>query len=212
MLLSFLYNKPIIDKYSAKNLGEINKIHINGRRIDYILTTKDIRIDASKICELKDAIIFDNDGRNYPDFKFFSVTNQLITDEKGKLYGNLTDLQITNKFQISKLITTNKNLCNVEVLSMSDDGLIFKRTKKAKSKNKSNSTYISSQDPACIVTTVTNYGFLIGRIIQKNIFVGGSLLFPIGKKINKTDIDIAIKYGKLIDITLYSKFYNIENL
>ncbi len=62
------------------------------------------------------------------------------------------------------------------------------------------------------MTTISNYGFLIGRITQKNITASGNIIIPSGKKINKQDIDTAQKYGKLIDLTLYSKFYNIENL
>ena len=33
MLLSSLYNKPIIDNYSAQHLGTINQIHINNQKL-----------------------------------------------------------------------------------------------------------------------------------------------------------------------------------
>ena len=48
--------------------------------------------------------------------------------------------------------------------------------------------------------------------MQKSIIVNGKIIIPIGNKITKQDIDTAQQYGKLIDITIYSKNYNIENL
>ena len=55
MLLSYLYKKPIIDNNSAQNLGEIFKIHINNRKIDYILTSNDVKINTNHILQINDA-------------------------------------------------------------------------------------------------------------------------------------------------------------
>lgn len=211
MLLSFLYNKPIIDNNSAQNLGTITKLHVNNQKIDYFLTNRHVKIKTSNICKINDAIMYKSEDRNYPDFKFYNVANQMITDEKGKMFGNLTDLLINKNFEISKLVTDTKNLGNLIIISMSQDVLVFKRKPKEKK------VAIVKEQTAIptdtnIVTTISNYGFLIGRILQKNIMVGGNIVLPIGKKIAKQDIDIARKYGKLIDLTIYSKFYNVENL
>ncbi len=212
MLLSFLYNKPIIDSNQALNLGTINSVHINYKRIDYIETTKNIKIDVKNIYEINDLIMYKSDYRNYPNFKFYEIGNQLVTDEKGKIHGKLVDLMITKDFEIKKVITDSKNLLNVEILSISQDGMVFKRKPKAKKKVNKESKTTNNTDPTNIVTTICNYGFLIGRVLQKNIVVNDKIIVPMGKKITKQDIDNARNCGKLIDLTIYSKYYNIENL
>ncbi len=209
MLLSSLYNKPIIDNYSAQHLGTINQIHINNQKIDYFLTSRNVKIKVSNICKINDAIMYKAEDRYYPDFKFYSIANQMITDEKGKIYGNLIDLMVTKTFEVRKIMSVTKNLCNVDIISMSQDSLVFKR--KPKAKKVVTVQPAPAADPN-IITTISNYGFLIGRIIQKNIMANGNIILPSGKKITKQDIDIAQKHGKIIDITIYSKFYNIENL
>lgn len=212
MLLSSLYNKPVIENHSAQNLGTICKLHVNGCKIDYLLTSNDHKIDVHEITRISDAIMYKHSGRNYPNFKFFPIANQIVTNEKGKIFGKLVDVMISNDFEIKKLLTDNKNLCSVEILSMSEDTLVFKRIKKSKPSAKTQCEQSITADNLGIATTITNYNFLIGRIIQKNIFANGNLLFTIGKKITKQDVDVAFKYGKILDLTLYSKFYNIENL
>lgn len=212
MLLSFLYNKPIIDSNQAENLGTIKSVHINYKRIDYIETTKNIKIDVKNICEIGDVIMYKSDYRNYPNFKFFEIGNQLVTDEKGKIHGKLVDFMLTKDFEIKKVMTDNKNLLNVEILSISQDGMVFKRKPKAKKKAIKDSNITKNADLTNIVTTICNYGFLIGRVLQKNIMVNDKIIVPIGKKITKQDIDNARNCGKLIDLTIYSKYYNIENL
>lgn len=210
MLLSSLQNKPVIESQTAKNLGVVCKIHTNFGRIDYLLTDSLQKIDCKRIFKISDAIMFKHDGRNYPDFKFFAISNQLVANEKGKIFGKLLDIDLSPDFNIKKLITDNKNLCNVEILSMSEDTIVFKRIKKQASTK--NATKINhSTESVNIVTTLSNYNFLIGRTIQRNIMLNDGVLFSAGKKISKKDVDIAFKYGKLIDLTLYSKFYNIEN-
>ena len=134
MLLSFLYNKTIIDCNQAQNLGTISKIHVNYKKIDYIETSRNVKIDVKNIYQINDAIMYKSEYRNYPNFKFFRVGGQLVTDDKGKIHGRLVDLMITKDFDIKKIITDNKNLLNVEILSISDDGLVFKRMPKAKKK------------------------------------------------------------------------------
>lgn len=212
MLLSYLYKKPIIDNNSAQNLGEIFKIHINNRKIDYILTSNDVKINSNHILQISDAIMYKSECRYYPNFRFYQIANQMVTDEKGKIYGNLIDLFINKNFEITKIMTNNKNLLNVEIISFSKDTLVFKRIPKAKKQAKSKQTEIETKQSPCIATVLCNYGFLIGRIMQKSIIVNGKIIIPIGKKITKQDIDTAQQYGKLIDITIYSKNYNIENL
>ncbi|MDE6967703.1 MAG: hypothetical protein K2P12_03510, partial [Clostridia bacterium] len=202
MLLSFLYNKPIIENQTAKNLGGIAKLHINGNKIDYFMSANETKVAVNRISFIKDVIMFDNDGRNYPDFKFYPINGQLVTDEKGKIYGKLIDLQINKEYEIRKLITDNKNLSNVNIISVSDSGLVFKRKpKSANTKGQTTNTIISN-DPINIVTTISNYTFLIGRVIQKNIMSNDTIIIPAGKIIDKKDIDKALKYGKIIDITL----------
>lgn len=212
MLLSSLYNKPIIENLSAQNWGSITKIHTKYNIVDYFLTSLDQKMDVHKIVKISDAIMYSHDGRNYPNFNFFAVNNQLIIDQKGKIYGRLVDILLSNNFEIKKLITDSKNLCNVEILSMSESTIVFKRIKKQKAAKKSEQTITNATNPVSIVTTITNYNFLIGRIIQKNILLNDKILFAAGKKITKAEIDTAFKCGKIIDLTLYSKFYNIENL
>ena len=51
----------------------------------------------------------------------------MVTDDKGKIYGNLIDLFINKNFEITKIMTNNKNLLNVEIISFSKDTLVFKR-------------------------------------------------------------------------------------
>lgn len=211
MLLSSLYKKPIIDSHSAQNLGEIQKIHILNTKIDYVMSTSDTKVAVCTITKISDAIMIERDGRNYPNFNFFSIANQLVTDEKGKIYGKLKDILINKDFEIKKLITDSKNLSNIKIVSMSESSIVFERIKKPKTATTLQSI-AKVADPTSIVTTITNYNFLIDRVVQKTICSHGNILFPIGKKITKQDIDTAVKHGKLIDLTLYSKFYNVENL
>lgn len=211
MLLSSLYNKPVIENNSAQNLGKICKIHTIYNKVDYLMTSNGQRLDVKSIARISDAIMYKHNGRNLPDFKFFPISNQIVTDEKGKIYGKLSDIMISREFEIKKLLTDSKNLCNVEIISMSDDTIVIKRIKKQKTTNKKEIP-CSITDSVSIATTITNYNFLIGRIIQKNIFSNNKLLFAIGRKITKQDIDTAFKCGKILDLTLYSKFYNVENL
>ncbi len=212
MLLSYLYKKPIIDNNTAQNLGEIFKIHVNNRKIDYILTSNDVKINTNHILQISDAIMYKSECRYYPNFRFYQIANQMVTDEKGKIYGNLIDLFINKNFEITKIMTDNKNLLNVEIISVSKDTLVFRRIPKAKKQVKPKQTEIEVKQSPCIATVLCNYNFLIGRIMQKSIIVNGKIIIPIGKKITKQDIDTAQQYGKLIDITIYSKNYNIENL
>lgn len=206
MFLSNLLEKQIVENVTANNLGKLCKIHINKNCIDYIKTSTDNTLCTNQIIAINDTIITQKSERNYPDFKFFTLSNQQIITEKGKICGILSDLMLSKDFKITKIITNGKNIANAEILSISEDNLIIKKTSKQPS---------VKQTKLCedkMITTVSNYSFLIGRILQKDLHTNGQIVLKAGTKICKTDIDTAVRYGKLIDLTIYSKFYNIENL
>lgn len=206
MLFSSLKNKQIIEKQTANDLGKIAKIHINERQIDYFLTNKDIIVSTKNVAKINDIIILNNDDRNYPKFNFFPLNNQAISNENGKNFGKLVDFQTNENFEITKILTDKKNMLSFKILSFSETNLIIEKTIKQKPKQ------IKMPDFFNTYTIISNYSFLIGRIVQKNIVVGQKIIIKQGVKIDKNILDIAMLYGKLVDLTLYSKQYNIQNL
>lgn len=206
MFLSNLLEKQIVENLTANSLGQLCKIHINKDCIDYIQTNNENILAASQIVSINDVIISQKTQRNPPDFAFFKLNNQQILTDKGKYCGILKDFQLSNDFKITKIVTDSKNIAGVEILSISDDNLIVKKKPKQPSIKK-----VKIND-CKMITTVSNYTFLIGRILQKDLHANGKVILKAGTKICKAEIDAAVKCGKLIDLTMYSKFYNIENL
>lgn len=206
MLLSTLLEKQIIENITAKTLGKLCTIHIYNNFIDYIKTDLGNIIPTQCIKSIRDAIISNKNERNCPNFQFFTLSNQQIITENGKVCGTIKDIQFSKDFKITKIITSKNNISNAVILSMSDENLVIKKITKPKLQEKH-----EIPNPQ-IITTISNYSFLIGRVLQKDLIVCGKIILKAGTKICKADVDIAVKYGKLIDLTMYSKFYNVQNL
>ncbi|MBE5758289.1 MAG: hypothetical protein E7345_05165 [Clostridiales bacterium] len=70
----------------------------------------------------------------------------------------------------------------------------------------SNTTPSINKDTENYTKIITDYRFLIGRILQKDIFaINGEIIAKNGSIITKDIVNKASSYGKLIEVTRYSK-------
>jgi len=157
---------------------------------------------------------------------YISILNLQVFNLKGEKLGISVDVEIDQKYNITSLILNNGNTIESnkiinfgKSIILVDDNIIninkFKPKLKTKpSKAKDNKVIILSNKSEQTKTTpiqqsnnkiITDYRFLIGRIIQKDIkAINGELIAKKDSIVTKEIVSRASMYGKLVEISRYS--------
>lgn len=153
--------------------------------------------------------------------------NLTTYNTEGKRLGISTDLILDEKFNINSILLNNgetikcDHLLNIGkniILIDSNNINISKLKPKQKNitrKNTNNKVTILSNTNTiqpCVSTPIVNtqkiitdFRFLIGRILQKDIFaINGELIAKNGSTITKDMVNKASSYGKLVEVARYS--------
>lgn len=195
MLLSNILGKKIINISTALDLGAVTSFTYHDGAIEYFVTDTAMAVKISDILATSD-IITCNMHYAYADLDYalFNTCDLLICNIRGKILGNLQDVLVDDNYMVKRLITNEKNLLQFRIVSYSATTLVL---------DKPDSLTVPVE--ISMPTVVTNYSFLLDRTLFRNILSpAGKLLFKCGQLITKSDINKARKFGKLIDLTLYS--------
>lgn len=157
-------------------------------------------------------------GINIIGYSFFDI--------KGKLLNKISDVEIDENYKCKSIILKdNTSINQSEILSIGKSVVIKKDAKvklsnfcpkvRIRSTKKDEQINVQIQEKPENISTVvnpipkkiltSNYNFLIGRKLGKNIYSdAGNLIAKINTKITSQTIDFASKNGKLRDLTVCS--------
>lgn len=156
--------------------------------------------------------------------------NLIVYNMEGKKIGYCVDAIISKSFSIESIILSDNQVIDIDKIINIGKSIIlvndkkikisnFKPTNKIHTKNIQNNKVIilSDKDETEQISTInsnkittinkiiTDYRFLIGRILSKDILaINGELIAKNGTTVTKDVISRASLYGKLVEIARYS--------
>ena len=198
MLLSTIIGKKIVNISTALDLGSVTGFTYHKGNIEYFVTDDCMAVKVTDIIAISDVITV-NMHYNFGELEYplLSINNVYICSIKGKHLGNLQDVLVDENYIVKRLITDNKNIVQFRIASYSSTTLVLDK--------QSREEQPKTIKDICMPIVITNYDFLVGRTLFRNILSSSSsLLFARGQLITKQDVDKARKTGKLVQLTLYS--------
>lgn len=189
MKASTLLDKQVILLSTGESLGAICDFAIQNEQL--------VAIKTEKATILFDAIKFGNGifatKKENCDFPF--VLNKLVYTAKGKLLGNVCDVNFSCKGRIkSFVLTTGKSFSPRKVHIVKDVVIMKKTAKKQPAK------------PQLAIPKLSVGGdFLIGRLCDKDIFFDNELIVKKDSKVTKVLLDKVKRYGKLVELSLHTQ-------
>lgn len=144
-----------------------------------------------------------------------SPVNTPAYSERGESYGNVTDLDIDEKFNIVALYAQDRAFAPADVLTRSGDLVVFRlpgsKTRIAKPKKKVPAPAVEKREPSSSVriTELRRYSFLLGKKLNSNVTDSvGETVATIGQAVTDEVIDRAKRRGaiaRLVESTLSAR-------
>lgn len=225
--------KPVTSLFEMKTVGIVTNILFcnKTKKAKYLIITEED--DYQQFVISVDAIF--HFGEDYVTIKnvsalqpyenlmleisgYFNPIFDKIISPYGKYFGFVKDISINRCYKISHFVDNLDNIINLkDIVCFNHHTVLVKDKQKftlAQMKPKSiqdikpitEQIVTISQPPLKTPTkTITNYNFLIDRIVNKNIIANnGDLLIKKDTRVNSQTIDKARTFGKLKELVEYS--------
>lgn len=195
-----------------------------------MLDAKDIYLVGNECVFIKNDSILELGCNLDSKSQYINPLNLQVYNMDGKLLGTSTDVLVDNKLNILSIELNNgnnipiKNIINLgkNIILVNDKAVNISRFKPKKvnllkDTTIENKVTILSHTPTFetkpqsinIEKIITDYRFLVGRTLLKNIIaLNGEIIAKSGTTITKDIVNRASLYGKLVEITRYSKKTN----
>jgi sporulation protein YlmC with PRC-barrel domain len=225
---------PIISIYESKIVGYIHNALFNKKtyKCEYIIvnSTDDIEylLDSKNIINIsKDSITIANKTKLTlleNDMKIIETLSNPINADVHNISGDklfkIKDILLDSKLKIDKFILDNNDMiASHHIVTFTEKIAIYSKTKLRLSSYKPKSKIVVDTPKKIVVVennklnTITNVPTLIGdtkillnRIALKDMILpNGEILIKHGYTITCNTIKTACKYGKLIELTKFSK-------
>ena len=191
----------------------MSNIHIIGKDCVYIRNKTCLELETNCLHELNK----NKTPMNLPTYNL-----------QGEYAGICTDIYIDENYEVIKiLLNTGEELNSEKIFNISKNTLIINNQKISKNKFKPKTKFIKFEDmgskviilsdsikekneqvsipPAPSHKIITDYRFLVGRILNKDIMaINGEMIAKKDTIVTKDIINKASLYGKLVEISRYS--------
>ena len=232
--ISNIISMPVISLYESKHIGIIYNITLDYKQKkckyacilneeDNILSIVDFNdiykigkdcvfIKNTTVMNLKDNFDKELEVCDNPiNFKIYNINGNYI--------GNLIDIEINNKYEITSIIIDNgqtikkDNIVNIgNIVLISDNTVKISKFKPIIKEIPINT--INFNDKVLILNNtkeknnnkiITDFRFLVGRILSKDVVaLNGEIIARHGSIVTKDVVNKASYYGKLVEIARYS--------
>lgn len=233
--VSNIISSYVVSIFDGQIEGIVSNILFNNKkRAKYLIISQNDEqfwaLDTSNIFRLGDgAVLIKNssvlqmmENVELETKKCFSPINSIIVSIDGNLLGNVADIELDEKFDITHFVSTNNQIINLnktinisETAIICSDNEIIPKLSRFKQKQRINTmTTENYNEPVTILDkaetilpnrTVVNYNFLINRKVTKSILnFNGEIIIKENQTINSKILDIARINGKIRELTKYS--------
>ena len=234
MLASEIISLPVISIYSGNQIGIVENMVFNTKskkciyiiifneeeNITYALPTSRIYKQGSDCIFIKnESVLILTDSIELELNNLFNPISTKLYSLSCKYLGNISDLELTQKYNIKKFIITKQSIESSQIISFSNSISIFSESpvsisnfkqKKLKIKNNNLNTvtieHDSSIDLKKPIKAITDFGFLLNRTTTKDILTpNGEIIIKAGTTVTPIIINKARNNGKFIELTHFSK-------
>ncbi len=226
-----LISLPVVSLYDQKQVGVVTNILVNTSKkitalviVDeeqynsYIIYTKDIYALGHAAVIVKNSSMLQLQSNVELSLtKLCSPIRQIIVDVNGDYFGQVTNLEFDNKFQILSVNSFDQKF-TANMIHLCSHMVVVCEKKFSVNKFKPNSKITANIKPADlpmvnILSTqilpkreVTNYSYLIGKIVTKDILnINGEVIVKQNTKINSFVLDKVKNFGKLKELAINCK-------
>ncbi|MBQ9791452.1 MAG: PRC-barrel domain-containing protein [Clostridia bacterium] len=232
--VSNIISMPVISIYESKVVGYIQNLLFNSKtkkceyvvitspdEIEYVLHKKDINSiteDSLTIQNQSKLNLKDNEELNLSTL--YNPINAIIYDINGKKLQNIKDISLDKSLKIENyLVEENLSIDKKYIISFTENIAIYSKNNKVKLSNYkpkskivkesySNNSLVTIEDKTTSFVTekTTDSRILLNRTVTKDIVLpNGEILIKNGSFITYATIKNACMYGKVIELTKYSK-------
>ena len=232
--LSNIISMPVISIYESKIIGTIHNALFNSKTskceyfvinstddIEYLLHSKDIinfSSDSATISNKTKLTLLENDIKLLENLA--NPINASIHSISGEKLHKIKDIELDKKLNIINYIVENDESINYKnIIAFTEKIAIYSKTKVRISNYKPKNKIVIPKATSTTVKTVENTSspikvpaligdtkILLNRIALKDMILpNGEILIKQGYTINSSTIKTACKYGKLIELTKFSK-------
>lgn len=172
-------------------IGKIIDFEITGNAIDSLYLSNDLSLPSSEVVVASDEMVVVK-GRRKIRIKQTSPKSKLSSIEES--FNNVEYNSVDKDTKAKKETTKNEPV--VATIKMENSEQIVTPTITQNNEKEDN-------NPA-LRKLIAGYKFLLGRKVIKHIIAGGKMLIPRGKLIDVETVELARKYGKLVELTVSS--------
>lgn len=232
--LSNIISMPVISIYESKIIGTIHNALFNSKTakceyivinstddIEYLLHSKDIinlSKDSATISNKTKLTLLENDIKLLENLA--NPINASIHSISGEKLHEIKDIELNKKLNIvSYIVENNETIDSKNIIAFTEKVAIYSKTKVRISNYKPKSKIVIPKATATTVKTVENNlssikvpsligdtKILLNRTALKDMILpNGEILIKHGYTITSSTIKTACKYGKLIELTKFSK-------
>lgn len=232
--VSNIISMPVISIYESKVVGYIQNLLFNSKtkkceyvvitspdEIEYVLHKKDINsITEDSLTIQNQTKLTLKDNEEYNLSTLYNPINATIYDINGKKLQNIKDISLDKSLKIENyLVEENLSIDKKYIISFTENIAIYSKNNKVKLSNYkpkskiikesySNNSLVTIEDKTTSFVTekTTDSRMLLNRTATKDIILpNGEILIKSGSYITYATIKNACMYGKVIELTKYSK-------
>ena len=232
--VSNIISMPVISIYESKVVGYIQNLLFNSKtkkceyvvitspdEIEYVLHKKDINsITEDSLTSQNQSKLNLKDNEELNLSTLYNPINAIIYDINGKKLQNIKDISLDKSLKIENyLVEENLSIDKKYIISFTENIAIYSKNNKVKLSNYkpkskivkesySNNSLVTIEDKTTSFVTekTTDSRILLNRTVTKDIVLpNGEILIKNGSFITYATIKNACMYGKVIELTKYSK-------
>lgn len=208
--LSNHLNKTIINTATAEELGSLVGISIRDTDITHIVSSTDIAIVTGDIISLGDYITVSSNGAPI-EGSLVTPIGGIAISSYGKALGIISDYEFTQTYKLKRIFCEGIVHNAAKIGSYNQKYMIFNQ--KNYVKRLISEDIVKPANPAELAVPevtqprqpVSDYSFLVGRIITRDIYAGSKRVFCANNSITDRIVSDAKTLNKLVELTLYSQ-------
>lgn len=198
MLLSEVFGKTVVDKLSGNGCGKIRTVLVGKRSGKMSLLVADEVFSKKKITgKSRMVVVRGIKNTEYDESRYYPIKiGTPVISESGEELGEIVDYD-----DEKKTIATKIGTYDLRNLIVSGEYAVMRNVVTSRPTPVVEPSVVMENKPSVAKIVSTEYGFLLGRILRKDVRnINETVFLPLGTVVTAEVIDYAKKNEKLSDL------------